>query len=134
MDLKVEMTVRMTDEDIDDIMVGALEGGICYWCDRVEVNGDYLGECASEQISRGGQLKVYPEEPYNDTEMFVLDKERFTAGVKKYIAMGHADCLEIERMKNGLPTGRILIDPCNVDAEAADCIVQLALFDEIVYG
>ena len=50
--LKLELEVVVTQEDIDDIMAGALEGGINYWCGEAEVVGNYLGEYASEQISR----------------------------------------------------------------------------------
>ena len=57
--VKAEINVKLTQQDIDDIMVAALEGGIDYWCFKVEVVGDYLGEYASEQISRGGMLKLY---------------------------------------------------------------------------
>ena len=55
-EIKAEISVRISTEDIDDIVTTALEGGICYWCRRAEVKGKYLGEFASEQISRGGVL------------------------------------------------------------------------------
>ena len=42
--MKFEFTmlvpVTITSEDIDDIMVAALEGGITHWCRRVEVVGE----------------------------------------------------------------------------------------------
>ena len=54
----------ISDEDIDEIMSAALDGGITYWCGRAKVVGEYLGEYASEQISRDGVLKLYDiEEP-----------------------------------------------------------------------
>lgn len=62
-EVHAELVVRPTGQDVDDIMVSALEGGICYWCDRVTVEGQYLGKYASEQISRGGTLKVHVTEP-----------------------------------------------------------------------
>ena len=42
--LEVSFSVFVTDEDIDDIMVSALEGGITYWCQEAEVIGEHLGE------------------------------------------------------------------------------------------
>ena len=39
--LKLELEVVVTQEDIDDIMTGALEGGINYWCGEAEVVGNY---------------------------------------------------------------------------------------------
>ena len=61
---KIEATLKIdiTTEDIDDIMCSALEGGITYWCCRAEVVGDYLGDFASEQISRGGTLLLHDAE------------------------------------------------------------------------
>lgn len=56
-EVKVEIRVELTQQDIDDIMVAALEGGINYWCDEAAVEGgEYLGKYASDQISRGGTL------------------------------------------------------------------------------
>lgn len=43
----VQIRAALTQQDIDDIMVSALEGGINYWCRRVVVQGDYLSEYAS---------------------------------------------------------------------------------------
>lgn len=43
-EIKAEISVRISTEDIDDIVTTALEGGICYWCRRAEVKGKYLGE------------------------------------------------------------------------------------------
>lgn len=38
-EIKAEISVRISTEDIDDIVTTALEGGICYWCRRAEVKG-----------------------------------------------------------------------------------------------
>lgn len=32
--VSVTLEIVLTQEDIDDIMCGALEGGITYWCDE----------------------------------------------------------------------------------------------------
>lgn len=77
--LKLELEMVATQEDIDDIMAGALEGGINYWCGEAEVVGNYLGEYASEQISRGGQLILHDIE---ENETYTLDREKFVKGLK----------------------------------------------------
>lgn len=119
--------VIVTNEDIDDVMASALEGGINYWCDEAVVVGEYLGKFASDQISRGGMLKLHEVE---DGEWFVLNKEKFLHGlsmrlsvdsVKKFITEVDGD-------------GRRYLEPGNIDAIEADCIVQYALFDELVYS
>lgn len=115
-----EIEVELTQQDIDDIMCAALEGGICYWCRKAEVVGDYLGEYASEQISRGGSLLLHDAE---SAETWELNREKFLKGVKLYFEQG---ChVQVE-------DGRI--DTCDVDANDADCIVQLAIFGEVVFG
>ena len=52
----IEMDVTITQQDIDNFMCTALEGGINYWCREAKVVGEFLGECGSEQTSRGGSL------------------------------------------------------------------------------
>jgi len=129
----VEFNVGVTDEDIDDIMCGALEGGITYWCIAAKVDGDYLGSYASEQISRGGRLKLFLDEPYNDTDMFVLDKEMLMKGLKKYLEDPEKPYEIVSVISDGSDT-RMGIDTCQCDATVCDMIVQYALFDEVVFG
>ena len=108
-------------EDIDDIMSAALDGGITYWCGRAEVVGDYLGEFASDQISRHGALKLYDIEDGTKNE---LTLEKFLTGLRLWI--------ENERAFELTRGGRL--DIGQIDAAAADCIIQYALFNDIVYG
>ena len=120
--VKAEINVKLTQQDIDDIMVAALEGGIDYWCFKVEVVGDYLGEYASEQISRGGMLKLYDIE---NGDKYWLDLEKFLKGFKLWL---ENDGDEYGAVENGEG------DCCNIDAGCADEIVQYALFGELVFG
>lgn len=115
--------IKVTQEDIDDIMCSALEGGITYWCCKAEVVGEYLGEYASEQISRGGILLLHDAE---EDEVYDLDLKHLLSGIKQaYEGNYFADY----EWCNGKT-----IDTCQVDAEVADVIVQLALFDEVIFG
>lgn len=114
-----------TQEDIDDIVCTALEGGIAYWCTRcVPVDG-YKGEYASDQISRGGSLDLHDGE---SNQIFRLTPEKFQAGLKKYIEEYANTGYLFHDGKN------TRIDTCEIDACEADTIIQLALFNEIVYG
>lgn len=114
--IKVTKSIEITDENIDDIMCDALEGGITYWCSKAEVVGEYLGEYASDQISRGGKLILHDFEEDEDHE---LTLEKFLAGYKQTVEDGLFD---------GDPDGD------EYDAAVADCIIQYAVFGEIVYG
>ena len=120
-----DIVVEVTDEDIDDIMASALEGGINYWCSKARVEGEYLGEFASDQISRGGELKLYD---WEEEAVHTLTKEKFIEGLRLYLKDEEAAaCVYIENGNAG-------VDPGLIDGPAADCIIQYAIFGELVYG
>lgn len=123
-----KITVYLTQQDIDDIMVSAFEGGINYWCRRVVVQGDYLGKYASEQISRGGKLAIWLDEPFEDDKTcYVLDRDKFLAGFKLWIESDGDSYDAIDRSNGSVDCGQI-------DAVCADEIIQYALFGEVVFG
>ena len=82
--------------------------------------GDYLGEYASEQIARGGTLRLYDAESSASWE---LTREKFLNGVKLYLEEGNHVSVE----DNAL-------DAADIDANDADCIIQFALFGEVTFG
>lgn len=128
--VKVALEIVLTQEDIDDIMCGALEGGINYWCDEAKVMGGYLGEYGSEQIARGGKLRLHLPEPFDkdDTEYYELDLEKFKKGVElRAITPVGCNCLE-------QIDGKIRFDTCNADAIVCDAIIQYALFGDVIFG
>lgn len=120
--LLVEHNIVLKQEDIDDIMVGALEGGINYWCNKSEVVGKYLGEYASEQISRGGSLMLFD---YEAGAVYELTIEKFLNGFALWVSEGHDSY--------GAITGAN-VDCCNIDGPCADEIIQLAIFGEVRYA
>lgn len=126
--VSVTLEIVLTQEDIDDIMCGALEGGITYWCDEAKVVGDYLGEYGSEQIARGGKLRLHLPEPFDkdETEYYELDLEKFKKGVELW-AITPVGCNCLEQIG-----GKIRFDTCNADAIVCDAIIQYALFGTVV--
>jgi len=118
--------IVVTGADIDDIMVSALEGGINYWCDNARVDGKYLGEYASEQISRGGTLILHNMEEGRNG--LLLTKEKLLQGIRMYAEQPeHSDIFEVVDHE-------LHIDCGMVDADVADAIIQYAIFSEIIYG
>lgn len=117
----IEMDVNLTQQDIDDIMVTALEGGINYWCGRAEVVGEMLGNYASEQISRGGSLILHDAESPDKWE---LTRDMFLKGVELYFKESHWITVE----------DFAFVDLGCMDAPDADCIIQYALFGKLVFG
>ena len=113
--------ITVSNEDIDDIMVSALEGGIAYWCKEAEVVGDYRGEYASEQISWDGALRLHDCE---DDAVYELTLPKFLNGLRLWIENEHAFELT--------DAGRL--DIGQIDALAADTIIQYALFNDVIYG
>ncbi len=121
--VKAEIEANLTAQDIDDIMCSALDC-IGYWCRKAEVvGGEYLGEYASDQISRGGSLMLYDAESNDKWE---LTLEKFLNGVKLWLQNGDDRYHALQ--KDGT------LDTCEIDGEMADLIVQYALFGEVVFG
>lgn len=123
--LNVNMQMKVTGEDVDGIMEGALNGGITYWCDRAKPVGDYLGEYASEQISRGGKLMLYD---FEEEAVHCLDLEKLLNGIRLW-AENPAGCNYLEQADGGN-----LVMNCSTDAVACDAIIQYALFGDVIYG
>lgn len=125
---KIKMVVTVTTEseinpdEINDIMVAALEGGINYWCDKVKIvkNSDAYNlnedkiRYASDVLGYGGELIMF-----FDGEQKVLNQEMILNGITMYC---ESNGVSYEDMYE------------NHDADTADHIVQYALFNEIVYG
>lgn len=121
MEIDVNYKASYTKQDIDDILCAALEGGICSWCGRVEVVGEYLGEYASDQISRGGNLILYDVET---GKSYTLTPYRFEKGLTQFL-----------KNKGAKPLNRRnSLDTTEINATDADEIVQYALFGRVVYG
>lgn len=122
-EVTAEITIKLTEENIDDIMCSSLEGGVtALWCSKIEVCGDYLGEYASEQISRGGELWFYETE---DDAWRKLTRGKFFEGFKRWVEEGGD-------IYNAVSGGTV--DACNIDAMCADAIIQYALFGDVIYA
>ena len=120
--IKPKVEIRIDDQDIDDIMATALDCGISYWACRAEVvGGVYHGEFASDEISRGGSLRIYDAE---SDDKWVLTKTKFLHGFRMWFENGWG--------RDALCDGRV--DTGMIDAIGADQIVQFALFKDIVFG
>lgn len=124
MKVEVKFDVNVTQQDVDDIMCSALEGGINYWCREAEVVGDYLGEYASEQISRGGSLILYDAESGDKWE---LTQDNFKDGLHQFL-------IDFPNNIEGDELNGYYIDPSNIDGCDADNIVQYALFGSLIFN
>lgn len=90
----------------------ALYSGISYWASTVDIVPSKMPEGAtaiSECLTRGSKIKIYDTE---DEKWLTLTLKKFLKGVELYDRSNFDD----------------------MDAADADCIVQLALFGEVVYA
>lgn len=127
--VRPEIEVNLTEQDIRDIVIIALEGGIGYWAcldDTGAINdGTPISEQAADVLLTGGSLTFTdaegdPDDP--DTESWTLTLEKLLNGIKLYFEQG----CHVQVEDN-------TIDTCDIDANDADCIVQFALFGEVIY-
>ena len=122
--VKAEINVKLTQQDIDDIMVAALEGGINYWAGEAEVIEEKrVADWGHEQIARGGVLVIHDIE--DPDEKWELTLEKFLNGFKLWVEDGGDQYGAVQGSE---------VDCCNIDAGCADAIIQYALFGELMYG
>ena len=113
----VKKVVRVSIEDIEDVLVGAFEGGSNYWLEKVIVkDNDYKGcKYSSDVIGRGGELILRTTEG----EKNLLTQAKMIDGFQKYLD------------NNGMDYP---FDYGQPDAYTYDTILQYELFGELVYG
>ena len=132
--LNIRLEVVVTDENINDIMACALEGGINYWADDAQVIEEYHGNNEYEHFLNNGKLAIHliegPIEKHGP-EWCELDKKRFINGLRKYLqdplAPYYILCYNDAYHRLEIDTGK-------ADAVVCDMIFQYALFDEIVFS
>ena len=128
MEITLKKKVIVNQEDIDDIMCTALEGGITYWCYNaqsimgIEWHKANNIEYASDVIGCGGDLVLTTEE--GD---YILTLKSFLTGLQ--MLLDESGEYYLESTKDGLK-----IDTSEIDADIADLIIQYAIFGKLVYA
>ena len=114
---QVKKVMDILAEDIEDVLVGAFEGGSNYWLRKVKVkDNNYKGEqYASDIVGLGGELILTTMEG----EKHKLTQAKMIKGFQKYLDNGGM-CFPF--------------DSGNPDGWTYDTILQNALFGEQVYG
>lgn len=150
--VKSEATV--TDQLIADIVITAFEGGSVYWCEGAQAverdeNGDWyemIGEQYTQYQIDGVGAYANPEFWENDKRGYRLTTDEGEE-IKKVLTL--ASLLKALRWQQPKPTPaekrlgsssnwfRKLVDRVvaeDYDAGDADTLVQVAVFNEVVYG
>lgn len=114
----VTIELHLTDEFVRDVYVNAIEGGINYWASV----GEYWH-------SNPDPAKVYAlvEERDGDAPLeHRITLDTVVDGIKAVLAK--------PQLRTGLVAHIMALDAGEIDADDADVIVQLGLFEEVVYG
>lgn len=125
--MEITRKFDISEEQMADLLVTAFEGGINYWCGKVEITampkktspeGNFNNISASDIVSKGGTVALHDIE--DPDEVNWLTRDKMLVGISKTMDWGKFATVED------------LMD--NHDAETADVIVQYAVFNEIVFG
>lgn len=115
--------IDYSENDIDNIMVGAIEGGINYWGyvkKMPEGKPPYApkSQWCTRTLLDGGSITIGDTEmggPEDEEETWTLDLVKLEKGIGKYNSL-HSTNKD------------------DYDAGSYDCIIQYALFDKLVFG
>ena len=120
------ITKKITEEDIKNLIIDSIETGITYWAtlhndteqfekyyDETELT---TSEIVAEILLSGGFVKITDIEESEEPK-FDLTLERLLAGIQKNAEERPHDC-----------------DLENYDGITCDCIIQYAIFDDIIFG
>ena len=123
-------TITLTPEDVSDIICTAHYGAISYWCDDVFFDNSQ-NKTSAEHLLNGGSVQYHLDEEFEDgVEEYTLTLEKLVKGVRMYVM----DWVEKPKSFYCILDDNGGIDTANIDAEVADCIIQYALFDDIIFG
>lgn len=128
----ITVNVPVSDKLCADIMCTALEGGIGYWCaaDRIvrtdgnEGDWRYVSFVAYDTENQDDDEEAAFKPATVDYSTIRLGLQRILSGEVPIRADLAAQCLTITRGE----------DEADIDAEAADCIVQAGLLGELMFG
>lgn len=117
--------IEQTQQLYMDVLATAAEGGIDYWCDwvrssRTAPNAEYLALHGCRDAETGERVQDIT------LDMVRLGMRRIADGEQSVTVSSHTRAAVVSAL--GDPGS------ADIDAEAADCIVQVGLFGEIVYG
>lgn len=118
--VKVELPI--TEKDIENIIVTCFEGGSNYWMGLNDIpnweekpKNEPISTWATKMLLDGKTIEFYDIE--DSTEIWQLTKDKLIRGILLNCKNRPHDC----DLENG-------------DATTCDCIMQFALFGEVVYG
>ena len=135
--INIPMNLDVSGDDLDNILVTAFEGGSNYWIDKIEVK-DYKGcEWASHVVSKGGSVWVCLDNNPVGAEIkgkeyykWVINRKKLLRAISRWFTEYYYH-RQIVKHNLEMPSSFSDID---FDAGDTDIIIQLAIFNEVIYG
>ena len=123
MEWTITQPVKVTEHNVEDIVVTAIEGGINYWCEGIQFAETRPAEesastWAAMQLIKENAVKIRDEDGEHD-----LTITKLIDGLLKFSQK--VRCFDVYEGE---------IDPSNFDAADADAVIQYALFCELKYS
>lgn len=121
----IEINIKRTisDEMIDAIFDAAFYSGIQYWCPKAD-------PVKTNALTSSATLFEDEEETGQNMTEHQIDGPKIIAAMKHII---EEKCVRYDLWEN-IVSAVVDQDVCNIDAECADVIFQIACFGEIKYG
>ena len=130
----ITIPLEVTDQQCADIFCTAIEGGIGYWsqCRKIvrklapALSDNDLADYVSCELAELND----DESGYDWTRPIKLDYDAIRRGISRICTddrFSHLRAAVVNDIRDN-DVG------CYIDADVADCIVQIGLFDEIRYG
>lgn len=146
--VKPTIQVKITKEDVLDIICSAVNGGVGYWAAVSADDNDY-SEAKKHLVEQGADLKdVCYEEVFaqilfdgkelevtdiEKDETYLLSLEKLFIGLRKAIEEGYYSHYNWF-VPEGDGFGEWQLETSQIDSEVSDVIIQLAVFGEVIYG
>jgi len=125
--MKVTTQVEIKDEFLHSIFVTALEGGIGYWSECTKYRWS-LDKGTTEDL-KGFHARIVDVE---ENKKHTINRNTIIKGLRKLLTGGK---IGIHPVKVNRLVGIVMSqDAGEIDSGDADCIVQLGLFGEVIYG
>jgi hypothetical protein len=123
------LQIGLDDPDLHDIFTTAIEGGCTYWARITGYRWRLPGTDEADLLT----FKATIEDTEDDDKEYVITRQTIVQGIQRALdgAFTYGSQPATPEMIAGM---RRVISALDVDASAADNILQIALFGDVRYG